>query len=100
MAAYAGNVVYALNGGSLTALDASTGQPQWTFVGDATLQFPPVIAAGHVYVASANNTYAVDVTTGTQVWTDSLGGWLAVVSGKLLVARTNGTLAAYDLSHP
>lgn len=98
MPATAEGVVYALNGGSLAARDAATGAAIWAFQGDGTLSFPPVIAAGYVYVSSQSNTYALDATTGAQVWTDSYGGWLSVASGKLIVARTNGTLAAYNLS--
>jgi outer membrane protein assembly factor BamB len=98
MPAVAGGAVYALNGGSLAVRDAATGTPLWAFAGDGMLSFPPVIAGGHVYVASSSNVYAVDVTTHAQVWTDSFGGWISVASGKLVVARANGTLAVYNLT--
>ncbi|MDC0743071.1 MXAN_6577-like cysteine-rich protein [Polyangium mundeleinium] len=99
MPAVADGAVYALSGGNLAVRDAVTGAPLWNFAGDGTLAFPPVIAAGHVYVASENNVYAVDIATQQQVWTDTFGGWISIASGKVLIARANGTLAAYDLSY-
>jgi outer membrane protein assembly factor BamB len=96
--ATANGAVYALTGGSLIVRDAATGALLWSFVGDANLTYPPVIAAGFVYVASDNNVYAVDITSHAQVWTAPSGGWLAVASGRLLVSRQDGTLAGYLLS--
>lgn len=98
MPAVADGAVYALSGGSLAVRDAATGTPLWAFGGDGMLSFPPVIAGGHVYVASSSNVYAVDIATHEQVWTDTFGGWISVASGKLVIARTNGTLAVYNLT--
>ncbi len=98
MPAVADGAVYALSGGTLAVRDAATGAPLWNFPGDSKLKFPPVVAAGYVYVASVDNVYAIDIATHAQVWTDAFGGWIAVASGRLVVARANGTLAAYNLS--
>lgn len=103
-AAYAGvpatadGSVYALSGGNLIVRDAMTGALLWTFVGDANLKYPPVIAGGFVYVASGSNVYAVNIASHAQAWTAPKGGWLAIASGRLLVSRPDGILDGYLLS--
>jgi hypothetical protein len=99
MAAVANGAVYAISGGSLLVRDAATGALLWTFAGDGDLKYTPVLAAGYVYVASGANTYAVDTTTHAQAWKGPGGGFLAIASGRLLVAKTDGTLVAYLLSN-
>ncbi len=66
--------------------------------GDTALAYPPVIAAGHVFVSSGANVYAVRASDGAQVWTSAGGGWFTVAGGKLFVARGNGVLSAYTLT--
>jgi outer membrane protein assembly factor BamB len=105
-AAVANGVLYALSlngaassvGGTLSALDASTGSALWTFAGDGTLSYQPVIAGHYVYVASDANVYAVDTTTHEQVWAGAPGGWLSIANGQLYVARADGTLDAWQLT--
>jgi outer membrane protein assembly factor BamB len=96
--AVANGVVYAISNGTLLARDAASGAPLWSFAGDGNLWYPPVIASGHVYVASQTNVYALDATTQAVAFTDSVGGWLAIAAGKLLVAGNDGTLTAFSLS--
>lgn len=96
--AFSGGAVYALSAGTLVVRDAASGGLLWSFTGDGTLSYPPVIAGGFVYVASDDNVYAVDVATHAAVWTAAGGGWLAIASGRLLVARANGTLSAFQLT--
>jgi outer membrane protein assembly factor BamB len=67
-------------------------------VGDTSLSYPPVIANGYVYVASAANVYAVKVATHQQVWTASGGGWLALAERRLIVAGST-QLTAYLLKY-
>jgi len=90
--AVAGDELYLVNSptgspgnGQLQARDALTGAVRWTFDGDGRLQFPPVVAAGHLYVASEANVYAIDLATHQQVWTAPTGGYLTVAEGMLLV---------------
>ena len=97
-ASFAGGIVYALTGGSLSAMDGTTGSAKWTFAGDGQLAYPPVIANGHVYVSSAANVYAINAATHAQEWTAPVGGWLAIGEGYLLVSTTTGMLAAYRLT--
>lgn len=98
-ASVANGVVYALTGGNLRALDATTGATRWTFAGDGGLAYPAVIANGHVYVSSGSNVYAVNAATHAQEWTAPVGGWLAIGEGILLVSTPAGALAAFRLAH-
>lgn len=96
--AIANGTVFAISGGTLQARSANGLGWQWTFNGDGQLSYPPVVAAGYVYVSSASNTYAVDVSNGQQAWTAAVGGWLSIAEGRLFVARPNGTLQTYTLT--
>ena len=98
--AVAGGTVYGISAGTLQARDGELGTLLWTFVGDTSLTYPPVVANGYVYVASAKNVYAVDIATHEQVWADAVGGWLSLGAHKLFVASTDGTVRAYELSNP
>ena len=97
--AISAGVVFGTSGGSLRAVDATTGVLLWTFAGDGALSYPPVIAGGHVYVSSDANVYAVDLATQAQVWTRPHGGWLSIGAGKLLISEPTGRLTAFNLTH-
>lgn len=97
-AAVADGVVYGISAGNLVARNAATGSLMWTFVGDQLLTYPPVVANGYVYVASASNTYAVHSSTHASTWTTNAGGWLSIASGRLLVAGTDGQLRGFVLT--
>jgi hypothetical protein len=96
--AVAGASVYGISGGILRSLDAASGAFQWSFAGDTTLNHPPLVANGTVYVSSDANVYAVRVSDGVQLWTAAVGGWLSVAGGKLFIARSDGVLTAYTLT--
>lgn len=95
--AVAGGVVFALCGGQLSARDVANGNELWSFGGDGALSYPPIIAAGHVYVASKGNVYAVSIASHAQAWSAPVGGWLSIAAGRLFVARPNGTLTTFVL---
>ncbi|MBI3856028.1 MAG: hypothetical protein HY293_10100, partial [Planctomycetes bacterium] len=46
----------------------------------------------HVYVSSASNTYAVNLTTQSQVWTTNSGGWLGISDGRLYISHPGGAV--------
>jgi hypothetical protein len=96
--AVAGTSVYGISGGILRSHNAATGAFQWSFAGDTTLNHPPLVANGYVFISSDNNVYAVRVSDGVQVWTAAVGGWISVAGGKLFVGRPNGVLTAYTLT--
>jgi len=82
----------------LVALDANTGDPLWTYAAGQTLAYPPVIAAGRVYVASVDHVHAVNLATHAREWLGDAGGWLSIAEGRLFVARRNGELVAYSFT--
>jgi outer membrane protein assembly factor BamB len=51
------------------ALDAFTGKEQWSFtaIGDNTVNIPPLVYQGMLYVAGGS-LYAIDTQTGKEVW--------------------------------
>jgi len=56
------------------ALDAETGDEQWTFQTDSVVDSSPTVVDGTVYVGSwDNNVYALDAVTGEQQWTFTTG---------------------------
>jgi hypothetical protein len=93
-----GALVYAIAGGTLRVLDADTGALQWSFSSPTPLTYAPVVAAGRVYVSSAFDVYAVDLTSQKQVWTAPVGGALSVGEGMLLVSGGRA-VTAFALSH-
>lgn len=100
--AVAGDELYVINdptgySGQLQARDALTGAVRWTFDGDGQLFYPPVVAAGHLYVSSGYNVYAIDLATHQQVWTAPTGGYLTVAEGMLLTSA-NARITAYRLT--
>lgn len=59
------------------ALDASTGEPRWTFRTGNTSS-PPAVADGTVYIGTSTGwVYALDAETGTQQWTVQRGTHLS-----------------------
>jgi hypothetical protein len=98
--AVAGGTVYGISAGTLQARDGELGTLLWTFAGDTSLTYPPVVANGYVYVSGTKNVYAVDIATHERVWSDSVGGWLSLGAHKLFVTGTDGTVRAYELSTP
>jgi outer membrane protein assembly factor BamB len=96
--------------GNMYALDASSGQPLWTFnINDPNpgarngfpgIQSSAAVANGIVYFGAADaNVYALDARTGTLVWKTSLGDpdiegahvWSspAVFNGKVYVGKSS-----------
>ncbi len=62
------------DGGSLEATDLLAKTVNWSFNGDGDLDTTPIYLNGYVYVGSSQgNLYAVNATTGKQVWTTNVG---------------------------
>lgn len=93
---------------NLDAVNLADGTVQWTFNGDNQLDTPPLVVDGQYVVTGSalGHLYAVDATSGSSDWTQSLGGkvvQLAVGDSLLLVVTeagndSAGTLTAYTLS--
>ena len=52
----------------LHALDAQTGELNWSFRGDVGTDTPPVVIGDVVYVTAVNIAYALNVQTGEEIW--------------------------------
>lgn len=117
--AFSGGVGFFLNGphslgsyGVLEARDADfTNHLGWQFSGDGFLQSAVLVVNNHVYVGSeSGKLYAVDATTGEQVWETTAGTSIPYVDEQnvsqpvtgfaaaegILVVPTSTTLVAYE----
>lgn len=86
-ATLAGNVIYANDGGTLTAWDAVQGTLLWSWFGPGgeTITGNLVATSTHVFVQSAATTYAVNVVTRQAEWSYGAAGSLAIGEGKLAI---------------
>ena len=97
--------------GTLQARDVNTNTVLWSFAGDGFLQSAVLVVNGYVYVGSSQGKlYALDATTGQQVWVTTAGTSIPYVDEQnvsqpltsfaaaegLLVVPTSTTLVAYE----
>ena len=116
--AFSGDKGFFLNGphsfgtfGVLEARDVNTNSVLWTFAGDGFLQSAVLVVNNYVYVGSSQGKlYAVDATSGQQVWVTTAGTSIPLVDEQnvsqpltsfaagegMLVVPTSATLVAYD----
>ena len=72
--AFHGSTGFYLNVSTVEARDIISGVLKWSFTGDGTLRSAPIVVNGMVYIGSTSgNLYAVDESTGTNVWTGIVG---------------------------
>jgi outer membrane protein assembly factor BamB len=73
---------YMLQSQTLRSIAVSNNQVNWSFAGDGALVTSPIVVNNYVFVGSSRgNLYAVDATTGAQVWTKSLGAAIPASPG-------------------
>lgn len=102
------------NDGTLYAVDAATGNRQWSFdTGTDTVTSSPTVRNGIVYVIASyefnpNRVYAIDAATGQELWTFALGPRVrvvpfsptdsspTVVGGTVYVSSMDGKVYALD----
>jgi outer membrane protein assembly factor BamB len=104
---------YFLQSGTLRGLNLSSNTVLWSFAGDGHLVSNPLLVNNYVFIGSSSgNLYAVDGTSGAQLWQMSLGaaipGGATFDSGiplnglsagdGLLVVPAGDTVTAYLLS--
>lgn len=93
--AFSGSTGFFLTGSILKARDAYSGAVRWSFTGDGTLSSAPIVVNGYVYIGSrSGKVYALDASTGANVWTGNLGA--AVQVNESLVSRPHTGLGAGD----
>ena len=72
--AFHGSTGFFLIGSTLQAKDLNSGTLKWSFTGDGNLSSAPIVVNGTVYIGSMGaKLYALDASTGTNVWTGSVG---------------------------
>jgi outer membrane protein assembly factor BamB len=106
--AAAGDVAVVLDGSTLQGRSLQTGLLLWQFAGDGSLSTAPLIVNGTVYEGSSTGElFAVDLRTGTQVWSGSIApsGTVAGVAGMaagdgLLVVPAGGTVTGLEATAP
>lgn len=94
---------------TLESLAASNNQVNWTFTGDGTLASPPIVVNNYVFEGSTNgHLYALDATSGSLLWTQTLGAAVPGPYGNqtqgltagdgLLVVPAGNTVTAFVIS--
>lgn len=72
--AFTSTMGYFLQSGTLHGVTLSNNTSQWSFTGDGHLSGAPIAVNQYVFIgSSAGNLYALDGSTGSQVWSVSLG---------------------------
>jgi hypothetical protein len=65
---------YILDGAALQATSLSDSHINWTFTGDDNLVTAPIVVNNYVFVGSSSGLlYALDATTGAELWSTNLG---------------------------
>ncbi len=90
-------VLYVVRDDKLEARDVLTGTLQWTFIGDDSLRYPPVVNQDYVFVASDGHVYAVHRATGQYAWNYHYGGHPTLAENMLLVAQKDGILRVFEM---
>lgn len=90
--------VFAVNRGTLVVYDAEKGDSLWGFKGSTKFLYSPVISNGFLFVASNDETYALQIDQKKEVWKYPKGGELAVSNNKLFVATDSGYVLIFGKS--
>ncbi len=92
------DVIYAIDGGALVALNEVTGAPIWSWApASDALQGALIVTASLAFTSSATHVYAVSLDGRNEVWSHAVGGHLAIANGALYVASAAGVLSAFDI---
>jgi outer membrane protein assembly factor BamB len=91
-------VIYAIDGGSLVALDEASGADLWSWrPPEGQLTGTLVVTDSHILASSFATTYAVEIASRSQVWSYPVAGYLALGQETLYVASSTGMLTAISL---
>jgi outer membrane protein assembly factor BamB len=91
--AFSATAGYFLQSGTLNALTNSNETVLWSFTGDGGLITAPIVVSQAVIIeSSSGNVYALDATTGQQLWTVNAGAALQTNSSNTVLAAGDGLL--------
>jgi outer membrane protein assembly factor BamB len=86
---------YTLYDSRLQATLLKNGYVEWSFVGDGNLVTAPIVVNNYVFVGSSSgNVYALDATSGTELWSKNLGAAIPAPANAAFYSMTG--LAAGD----
>jgi outer membrane protein assembly factor BamB len=102
----ADGTAFVQSGGELHAVDAQTGNLEWSTPtgGTSSVTSSPTVANGTVYVGSADNSlYAVDADTGSVEWNVSTGDTITssptVADGTVYIGSWDNSMYAFDATN-
>jgi len=91
MPAFTTQTGFFMNAGSLNAYDLATNTLNWSFVGDGHLVSSPIVIDQVVFIGSSTgNVYALDATSGAQLWSNNAGAAIAVPNELYIFAPLAG----------
>lgn len=91
--------------GTVYAVDATTGELDWSFETDARIRSSPTVADGTLYIGDevrqgTSNLYAIDITDGTEQWRFDVGAGIesspTVAGDRVYVGGYDNVLYAVD----
>ena len=99
----AGGSVFVAAGGTVYSRSVQDGSSLWKFNTKGSVNAPPVVYQGVVYVGTTNGTLdAINASTGKSIWSYKTGGSIrgpaAVLEDTVLVAATNGKVYAFKVA--
>jgi outer membrane protein assembly factor BamB len=95
------DTIFAIQGGGLAVLDEVTYAPQWSWHPPQGQLSGTLIATDtHVFGATSQAVYAIDLASHQSSWSFPMSGHLALGNGTLYVAGSTGQLAAIRVTPP
>ena len=99
--AVAHDTIFAIQNGRLAALDEVTNAPLWSWQPpQGQLSGTLVVTDTHVFGATGQAVYAIDLASHQSPWSHPVSGHLALGNGILFVAGSNGRLTAIRVTPP
>jgi outer membrane protein assembly factor BamB len=93
--AFSSSTGFFLSNGTLQGLALPNNQVLWSFAGDGQLDTAPIVVNNYVFIGSqSGNLYALDASSGQQVWNQNLGAAIPATDEYGIVIYTG--LAAGD----
>ncbi len=93
------DLIFAINGGRLDVFDEMTGLDRWSWAPPSgALRGSMIVTDTHLFAATGEAVYAVNLATHESEWSYPVAGHLALANGQLYVAASNGVLTAITVA--